>query len=218
MAQAKRKKKFFDVEMPIINKQTQIFAYELAELEGKYIRYDLTRILRGKSILMQFRVQVKDNKAIAIPRGAILMPYFLRRMIRKGTDYVEDSFIAECKDASLKIKPFLITRRKVSKRVRRGLREKAKQEIIKYLKDKPSQKIFEEILKNKMQKDLSILLKKIYPLALCEIKSIEIKKDLEVKVKEKPKEEKQEKEEDTQEKKEKKSKKKEEKEADSKEN
>ncbi|HNZ51947.1 MAG: 30S ribosomal protein S3Ae [Candidatus Diapherotrites archaeon ADurb.Bin253] len=218
MAQAKRKKKFFDVEMPIINKQTQIFAYELAELEGKYIRYDLTRILRGKSILMQFRVQVKDNKAIAIPRGAILMPYFLRRMIRKGTDYVEDSFIAECKDASLKIKPFLITRRKVSKRVRRGLREKAKQEIIKYLKDKPSQKIFEEILKNKMQKDLSILLKKIYPLALCEIKSIEIKKDLEVKVKEKPKEEKQEKEEDIQEKKEKKSKKKEEKEADSKEN
>ena len=204
--------------MPIINKQTQIFAYELAELEGKYIRYDLTRILRGKSILMQFRVQVKDNKAIAIPRGAILMPYFLRRMIRKGTDYVEDSFIAECKDASLKIKPFLITRRKVSKRVRRGLREKAKQEIIKYLKDKPSQKIFEEILKNKMQKDLSILLKKIYPLALCEIKSIEIKKDLEVKVKEKPKEEKQEKEEDIQEKKEKKSKKKEEKEADSKEN
>jgi ribosomal protein S3AE len=139
-------------------------------------------------------------------------------MIRKGTDYVEDSFIAECKDASLKIKPFLITRRKVSKRVRRGLREKAKQEIIKYLKDKPSQKIFEEILKNKMQKDLSILLKKIYPLALCEIKSIEIKKDLEVKVKEKPKEEKQEKEEDIQEKKEKKSKKKEEKEADSKEN
>ena len=218
MAQAKRKKKFFDVEMPIINKQTQIFAYELTELEGKYIRYDLTRILRGKSILMQFRVQVKDNKAIALPRGAILMPYFLRRMIRKGTDYVEDSFIAECKDASLKIKPFLITRRKVSKKVRRGLREKAKQEIIKYLKDKSSQKIFEEILKNKMQKDLSILLKKIYPLALCEIKSIEIKKDLEVKVKEKPKEEKQEKEEDTQEKKEKKSKKKEEKEADSKEN
>lgn len=181
MAQAKKKKKFFDVEMPIINKQTQIFAFELPELEGKYIKYDLTRILRGKSILMQFKVQVKDNKAIALPREALLMPYFLRRMIRKGTDYVEDSFIADCKDATLKIKPFLITRRKVSKKVRRGLREKAKQETIKYLKDKPVSRIFEEILKNKMQKELSMLLKKIYPLALCEIKSIEIEKDLEVK-------------------------------------
>lgn len=181
MAQAKKKKKFFDVEMPIINKQTQIFAYELPELQGKYIKYDLTRILRGKSILMQFKVQVQDNKAIALPRGALLMPYFLRRMIRKGTDYVEDSFTTDCKDASIKIKPFLITRRKVSNKVRRGLREKAKQEIIKYVKDKPASRIFEEILKNKMQKELSMLLKKIYPLALCEIKSIEIEKDLEIK-------------------------------------
>jgi ribosomal protein S3AE len=130
---------------------------------------------------MQFKVLVKEHQAIAYPRGILLMPYFLRRMIRKGTDYVEDSFIADCKDATLKIKPFLITRRKVSKKVRRGLREKAKQETIKYLKDKPVSRIFEEILKNKMQKELSMLLKKIYPLALCEIKSIEIEKDLEVK-------------------------------------
>jgi ribosomal protein S3AE len=181
MAQAKKKKRFFDVEMPLINKQTQIFAYELSELEGKYIKYDLTRILRGKSILMQFKVSVKEHQAIAYPRGILLMPYFLRRMIRKGTDYVEDSFVADCKDASIKIKPFLITRRKVSKRVRRGLRDKAREEIKKYLRDKPASRIFEEILKNKMQKELSLMLKKIYPLSLCEIKSLEIEKDLEVK-------------------------------------
>ncbi len=223
MAQTKKKKKFFDVEMPLINKQTQIFAFELSELQGKYIKYDLTRILRGKSILMQFKVQVQDHQAIALPRGALLMPYFLRRMIRKGTDYVEDSFTADCKDATLKIKPFLITRRKVSKKVKRGLREKAKQETIKYLKDKTASRIFEEILKNKMQRELSLLLKKIYPLALCEIKSLEIEKDLEAKEKSKEetenkvqKEEKQEtKEKPEKEKKEKKSKTKQEKETDS---
>jgi ribosomal protein S3AE len=181
MAQAKKKKRFYDVEMPIINKQTQILAYELSELDGKFIKYDLTRILRGKSILIQFKVAVKDNQAIATPKGIVLMPYFLRRMIRKGTDYVEDSFTADCKDATFKIKPFLITRRKVSKRVRRGLREKAQEEIKKYLKDKPSSRIFEEILKNKMQKELSMLLKKIYPLSLCEIKSLDIEKELDVK-------------------------------------
>ena len=136
---------------------------------------------------MQFKVSVKDHQAVAVPRGLLLMPYFLRRMIRKGTDYVEDSFEAECKDASLKIKPFLITRRKVSKRVRRGLREKAREEVKKYVKDKPSQRIFEEILKNKMQKELSLVLKKIYPLSLCEIRSLDVEKDLEVK--EKPKKE-----------------------------
>lgn len=188
MAQAKKKKRFFDVEMPLINKQTQILAFELPELENRFIKYDLTRILRGKSILMQFKVSVRDNQATALPRGLLLMPYFLRRMIRKGTDYVEDSFIADCKDATLKIKPFLITRRKVSNRVKRGLREKTKEEITRYINDKTAERIFEEILKNKMQKELSMILKKIYPLSLCEIKSMEIEKDLEMKeVKESPK-------------------------------
>jgi ribosomal protein S3AE len=177
MAQLKKKKRFYDVEMPIINKQTQLLAYDLPELNGKFIKYDLTRILRGKSILMQFKVAIKDEKAIATPKGIVLMPYFLRRMIRKGTDYVEGSFSAECKDAVLNVKPFLITRRKVSRRVRRGLREKAKEEIKKYVKDKTSERIFEEILKNKMQKELSQILKKIYPLSLCEIKSLEVEKE-----------------------------------------
>ena len=35
MAQAKKKKKFYDVEMPIINKQTQILAYELIRIRRK---------------------------------------------------------------------------------------------------------------------------------------------------------------------------------------
>jgi len=179
MAQLKKKKRFYDVEMPLINKETQLLAYEIAELDNKYIKYDLTRILRGKSILVQFKVSVKDNKAVATPKGIVLMPYFLRRMIRKGTDYLEDSFSTECKDAIIEIKPFLITRRKVSKRVRRGLRDKAKEELKKYVKDKTSERIFEEILKNKMQKELSQILKKIYPLSLCEIRSLKVEKELE---------------------------------------
>lgn len=181
MAQLKKKKRFYDVEMPLINKETQLLAYEIAELDNKYIKYDLTRILRGKSILVQFKVSVKDNKAVATPKGIVLMPYFLRRMIRKGTDYLEDSFSTECKDAIIEIKPFFITRRKVSKRVRRGLRDKAKEELKKYVKDKTSERIFEEILKNKMQKELSQILKKIYPLSLCEIRSLKVEKELEAK-------------------------------------
>lgn len=176
MVQAKKKKKFFEVEMPIIGKQTQLFAYDIAELSNKFINYDLTRMLRGKSILMQLKINVEDDKAKATPTQIILMPYFIRRTIRKGTDYVEDSFSAECKDAQLRIKPFLITRRKVSREIKKALREKAKEEIIKEIKDKSSEKIFESILKNKLQKDLSLILKKIYPLSLCEIRMLKIEK------------------------------------------
>lgn len=195
MAIAKRKKRFFDVEMPIINRQTQLQAYEVKELEGRLIKYDLTRTLRGKNMLLQLKVKIKEDKAVAIPRGIKLMPYFLRRMVRKGTNYVEDSFSTTCKDAELRIKPFLITRRKVSRAVRKALREKAKQELIAYVKDKDSNTLFEDILKNQMQKPLSLKLKKIYPLSLCEIRVFKVEKELEVKKKktEKAKEEKKEK-------------------------
>jgi ribosomal protein S3AE len=175
MAQIKKKKKFFDVEMPLISKQTQMQAYELSELDGRFLKYDLTRLLKGKSMLLTLKIKVEGNEAIANPIKVVLMPYFLRRMIRKGTNYVEDSFSAECQDGKIIIKPFLITRRKVSRAVRQALRTKAKEELINYVKGRTAEELFDEVLKNQIQKPLSLKLKKIYPLALCEIRILESK-------------------------------------------
>jgi ribosomal protein S3AE len=175
MAQVKKKKKFFDIEIPIISKQTQMLAYELPELDARSLKYDLTRMLKGKSMMLTLKVKVEDNNAVANPRKIVLMPYFLRRMIRKGTNYVEDSFVTECKDGKIIIKPFLITRRKVSRAVRNALRVKAKEELTNYVKGKTAEELFDEILKNQIQRPLSQKLKKIYPLSLCEIRVLEIK-------------------------------------------
>ena len=184
MAIAKRKKKFFDVEIPLVRKETQLQAFEIEDLNGRIISYDLTRILRGKSMTLQAVIEVKDGKATAIPREIKLMPYFLQRMVRKGTNYVEDSFSVECKDSQIRIKPFLVTRRKVSRAVRKALRKKAKEELIAYIKERKTDDIFDEILRNQLQKTLSLKLKKIYPLSTCEIRILKIEKRFE-----KPKEE-----------------------------
>lgn len=172
MAIAKKKKRFFDVEIPMVGRETQLIAFDVEELEGKYIKYDLTRILKGKNIILDLKVKVKDNQATANPVELKLIPSYIKRMMRKGTDYVEDSFSVKCKNADLKIKPLLITRRKVSKAVRKSLRENAKKEMEEYIKTKTCEQIFEEILKNRVQKELSIKMKKIYPLSLFEIRSL----------------------------------------------
>ena len=174
MAQAKRRKKFIDVDMPLINKETQLYAYDIKDLDGKFIKYDLTRTLRGKSVLLSLKVNVEGDKAIARPVGMKVLPSFLRRMIRKGTNYVEDSFSAKCKDAQIKIKPFMITRKKVSRAVRKALREKAKEELTNYIKNKGKEELFEDLFKNQLQKSLSLKLKKIYPLSLCEIRVFKV--------------------------------------------
>ena len=92
MAKISKKKKFFDVDIPIINKQTQLYAFDIKELEGRDIKYDLTRILRGKNILLRSKVLIKDDNATSIPVELEIMSSFLGKVVRKGTDYIEDSF------------------------------------------------------------------------------------------------------------------------------
>lgn len=178
MAIAKKRKKFFDIEIPLINKETQAQAFEIKELEGRFIKYDLTKILRGKSMEMSFKVVIEDGKATTIPRSSVIMPYFMKRAVRKGTNYVEDSFSTECANAQLRIKPFLVTRRKVSRAVRKALREKAKEFIVEYAKEKEYEEVFEEMLKGNLQKHMSQTLKKIYPLSFCEIRVLKVEKEI----------------------------------------
>ncbi len=178
MAIAKKKKKFFDVEMPILRKTTTLYAFTQKELEGRTIKYDLTRLLRGKNSLISLKVQADGENLTSIPVELNILPYFIRKMVRKGTNYVEDSFSTNCKDSVIRIKPFLVTRRKVSRAVRKALREKAKEELIDYVKNQTVEKIFEEVLKNTLQKTLSLKLKKIYPLSLCEIRVLKVENPL----------------------------------------
>jgi ribosomal protein S3AE len=170
------KKKFFKIDLPLINKKVELYSTTEEKLAGRTIKIDFTRKLRGKSLEAIYKVEMQKDKVTAVPYRLHLLGYFIRRMMRKSTDYVEDSFPAECKNASLRIKPFLITRRKVSRAVRKALRNKAKEEIGKVIKEKKYEEIFSDIMSNKFQRSLSLKLKKIYPLALCEIRDIYIEK------------------------------------------
>jgi len=170
------KKKFFEVEIPLTNSSVELLAYNIESLNKKTIKLDLTRQLRGKSIEVAFQTRLEKSKLIADPIRLSLMPFFIRRMLRKNISYVEDSFSIECKDGWLRIKPFLVTRKKVSRRVRKALRDETKSWLIDYSKDKKTKEIFSDIIGNRLQKSLSLKLKKIYPLALCEIRFLKIEK------------------------------------------
>ncbi len=170
-----QKKKFFEVSIPLTGSKFEVLANSIDDLNNKFIKLDFTRQLRGKSTNLDFMVKVEEGKAIAIPKKLALMPFFISHMIRAGTDYVEDSFITETKDSPVEVKPFFITRKKVSRAVRRTLRNSAKNWIIDYVKDKAAEDVFQEILSNQLQKSLSIRLKRVYPLAMCEIRVFKIK-------------------------------------------
>ena len=187
------RKKYHKVNLPIIDREVEVLAESKKDLEGRTVKIDLTRDLKGKNFEIIFRLGEEGD---ARPHRLHVYKYFLRRMMRKSVDYVEDSFTVNCKDYKLRVKPFLIARRKISRKVKRGLRNKAKEEIKEYMGDKDFEEILSSLLSNEFQKDLSLVLKKIYPLTLCEIRDIKVeskggegKKEAEKKVKKKIKEE-----------------------------
>ena len=168
------KKSFFEVSAPLTSTKIQLYAPSPQDLNGRTVKIDLTKSLRGKNLELKIRVKNEGEKLIGIPESMKLASTYVRRVVRKGTDYSEDSIATACRDMEVKIKPLMVTRRRVSKKVLSALRESARKQLISHLKTRDAEEIFSEIIANKLQKQLAVKLKKIYPLALCEIRMFEI--------------------------------------------
>ena len=168
------KKKFFEVAVPLASLKTYLYAYSQEELVGKVVKIDMTKNLRGKNMELRARIKQTGEKLEADLISLQLLQSYIKKSVYRGTDYVEDSFESNCKDAKLRIKPFLIARNRISRAIQRTIRNAAKKHIEGKIKIKTSDEILSDIMANKMQKELSLKIKKIYPLALCEIRMIEI--------------------------------------------
>jgi len=162
-------KKFIEIKIPLLDLIVEVPS--IGSIDGKTIKLDLTRILKGKSVEIIFIVDGKENKAY--PKKLRLFQFYVKRLVRKGTSYVEDSFPCKTKNGILRVKPLLVTRKRVSRSIRKSLRNKARELIEKYFKEKTKDDIFSSVLYGKLQKDILPELKKIYPLAVCEIRVIE---------------------------------------------
>ena len=170
------KKRYFEIEVPLTNSSVDALTYNIESLHNREIKLDLTRQLRGKSIEVSLKIKVEKGKAVAYPVKLTLLSFYIRRMLRRKISYVEESFLAECKDAQIRIKPFLITRKRVSRSVRNALRKEVIDWLQTYAKSKNYEEVFSDIISNRLQKPLSLKLKKIYPLALCEIRVLKLER------------------------------------------
>jgi ribosomal protein S3AE len=168
------RRKYIEVECPFLDETIRVLGTPV-ELHNKTIKLDLTRKLHGKGLTIRLRILNIENKLYAIPNNLTLAISYIRRMMRKNTNYVEDSFQTRCSDINATFKPHLITRKKVSRVVRKNLRNTCREYIIEYAKTKTFNEIAERILNETLQKTMLPKLKKIYPLSFCDIRVFETK-------------------------------------------
>ncbi|MGK0209243.1 MAG: ribosomal protein S3AE [Patescibacteria group bacterium] len=163
------RKKFIDVEIPMLKDTIQVLG-TIKDLVGKTIKLDLSRKMRGKGLLVVFEIFNHEDKLVGVPKNMELMTSYTRKVVRKGTDGVDDSFLTHCLDVPATMKPFLVTRKKVSRAVRRNLRNTAREYLMQYTKEKSYIELCNEILDGSLQRGLLPKLKKVYPLAFCDIR------------------------------------------------
>jgi len=168
------RKKYIEVEVPFLETTMRMLGTP-EDLDNKTIKLDLTRKLRGKGLTVKLRIFNREGKLVAIPNSMDISVSYIRRIMRKRTDYVEDSFQARCSDIRVRVKPLLITRKKVSRAVRKNLRNTAREFIINYVKEKEYIEVCNEILDGTFQKAMLPKLKKIYPLSFSDVRVFETK-------------------------------------------
>jgi ribosomal protein S3AE len=170
------KKKYFDVTLEVLNSSIPLLGFTPEPFVGRIIKFDLTKILKGKNCEARFLVSMKDNELFGEMISFSMYPSFIRKMIGHNITIIEDSFSCKCQDAKMRVKPFLITRKKVHRSVASSLRNSAKEFLTKDLESMTKERILQAVLIGGLQRELSKKLKKIYPLAVCEIREIKLEK------------------------------------------
>ncbi len=168
------KKKFFSVEIPLTATKAKLYGYTAEEFINRVITLDLTKNLRGKNVELKAKIRAEKDSLESDLISLKIVQTYIRKVMRRGTDYVEDSFETDSKDSRLRIKPFLLTRNRVSRSIRNEIRKNTRKFLESHCTIRTTKEIFSDIMTNKLQKALSLRVKKIYPLALCEIRWIEV--------------------------------------------
>jgi ribosomal protein S3AE len=94
--------------------------------------------------------------------------------MRRNMTRMDDSLVIVTSDGrKVRIKPFLLTRGKITKSVESTMRATLREELITYVKKTPYDQLFANITKYIMQKEMKERFSKVYPIKAFEIRVLE---------------------------------------------
>lgn len=151
------------------------------EMIGKRVMLNLMTLTgdsKKQNTWVKFVVDaVTDQKGIAHITGYAISPSSIRRLVRRGRDRIDHSFLVFTKDAvPLRLKFLLITRSNITHATLAALRKRSLQFLHHYASTHTYNELVTEIIQSKLQDALRAVLNKIYPLRNTEIRAFTIDK------------------------------------------
>lgn len=156
----------------------EIPANDKNSLMGRTLKVNLMNLIgdpKKQNINLTFKIRdFKEDNAITELVRYELVGSYIKKITRRSKSKADDSFILETKDkVRIKIKPVIVTRAKVQKRVLTVLRKLTREFLKEYLENNEFHKVISDVVSNKIQRALKDGMRKTYPLDICEFKVIE---------------------------------------------
>ena len=176
------KKQWVEISAPSSFKVQTIgesFVESAEKLVGRSINVNLMNLTndpKTQNIRMDFKViGAKGDRTQTRATSYKISPASIKRLVRRGSSRIDDSFVCRTKDGvTVRVKPFLVTRSKVNKRLASALRKSAKTYLETTIEKTPYDNLVDLIVGYRIQREMRRILGKLYPLKACEVRSIEI--------------------------------------------
>lgn len=135
---------------------------------------NLTGDIRQQSVTLKFIVTSMDGEAgVADVIGYQMASSAIRRIVRRGSDRLDESFVCETSDGKkVRIKPMAITKTITNSAVHRSLRKMLVGSLVKIVKKHTFDSLINEVITSKLQMEAKAELKKVYPLKAVEVTSL----------------------------------------------
>lgn len=146
---------------------------------GKTIKLNLMYItgnVKNQNVRLVFNVtEVNSGLAKTQISSYSQIPYYLGRFVKKGSDLVEDSFVAKTKDGiDVRVKPFIVSKTNASSMVLSALRVEAKKIITHDISTKTYEEFMGSVINGKIQTSYRNDVKKILPIKTFEFRKVEM--------------------------------------------
>ncbi len=190
------KKEWYPIIAPKIFQNAvlgETYVYKPEQMIGKCViknLMSLTNDVKRQNINLNFEVaNVQNGRAFTNITGYYMVQSSIKRLVRKNIKKIDMSFSCKTSDnKNLQVKPLLITRAATTGSVATKIRKNAQDFLVKYISSISYDNLINDLVSHKLQNFLRKETNTIYPLRVCEIRSMEIvdlekKKEVEGKAK-----------------------------------
>jgi len=176
-----KKKRWYPIVAPKIFGSAVLGETPILEaefLKGRCVIANLGILMRDskkQNVNMTFEVMgIAEGKAITQMKRIVIIPSSIKRLVRRGQERIDDSFLVTTKDGlSVRLKPFFLTKNQCSNLICTSLRMKARELFEAYAKETTFDNLVQDILSKKMIREAKAVLDKIFPLKVCELRVVE---------------------------------------------